>query len=166
VKFVAVSGIADKDGNLIPMGEEFEDSRLTKETKAKFIKLGAIRKPEEIGADDEYVDIFEPLSLEETAGRMNEFDFSERVMRSASFHGDALKEEILRQQKGGKSSSSSKTSAKTGNESDALTLENLNKMDTKALAELAKTKNLAVDPRAKVEELAQLIYDHDLVNTK
>lgn len=53
MKYVAVSGIADKDGVLIPMGETFDDSRLTKEVKQRFLKLKAIQKPEEVEAETE-----------------------------------------------------------------------------------------------------------------
>lgn len=41
---------------------------------------------------------FEPLSVEETVERMNDFDFSADVTRSMTFHGDAIKEEILKRQ--------------------------------------------------------------------
>jgi hypothetical protein len=53
VKYVAVSGIADKDNNLIAAGTEFDDSVLTKEVKARFLKLKAIRKPETDETEDE-----------------------------------------------------------------------------------------------------------------
>lgn len=53
MKYVAVSGIADKEGVLIPMGETFDDARLDKEVKARFLKLGAIKKPEQVEAEIE-----------------------------------------------------------------------------------------------------------------
>lgn len=53
MKYTAVSGIADKDGDLIPMGETFDDSRLTKEAKTRLLGLGAIAKPEKVEAEEE-----------------------------------------------------------------------------------------------------------------
>lgn len=53
MKYVAVSGIADKENVLIPMGEEFDDARLDKEAKARFLRLGAIKKPEQREAEIE-----------------------------------------------------------------------------------------------------------------
>lgn len=53
MKYVAVSGIADKDNNLIAAGEEFDDSVLTKEVKTRFLKLKAIRKPEAVETEEE-----------------------------------------------------------------------------------------------------------------
>lgn len=56
MKLVAVSGIADKDNVLIPMGETFDDSRLTKEVRTRFLKLKAIKKPDEFEADIEEIE--------------------------------------------------------------------------------------------------------------
>lgn len=53
MKYVAVSGIADKENVLIPMGETFDDSRLSKEVKERFLKLGAIKKPEQVEIEAE-----------------------------------------------------------------------------------------------------------------
>ena len=53
MKYIAVSGIADKDNVLISMGETFDDSRLEKAIKARFLRLGAIKKPEQVEAEIE-----------------------------------------------------------------------------------------------------------------
>ncbi len=53
MKLVALSGIADKENVLIPMNETFDDSRLTKESLARYKKLKAVAKPEEVEADQE-----------------------------------------------------------------------------------------------------------------